>query len=169
MIIATLQLSLEKKVLLVSRYKSLLSSVISTLIGLLFPFMWMHVLIPVLPEEMCEFLECPFPFLIGLERRFYEKTKSLISEDVIIINLDRGVTKTSEVLPKMPAKEYRSLTARVRKASQNFCLHSTGKEREKELKSCEDAFDFNTYGLLNDAVEVRFDAFEIRDAFLSFF
>jgi hypothetical protein len=54
---ATLQLSLERKILLVSRFKALLSSVATTLTSLLFPFKWMHVLIPILPDDMGQFLE----------------------------------------------------------------------------------------------------------------
>lgn len=133
-LIALIQLSLEKKILLISKFKSLLSAVSATLTSLLFPFKWMHVLIPILPDEMGQFLECPFPYLIGVERRFYEKTKDEIPDDVIIINLDKGDMKINESLPKMPVKEFRTLSSRIRKASANFLLTSTGKDREKDLK-----------------------------------
>ena len=172
LIIAIIQLSLEKKVLLVSKYKSLLSAVSTTLTSLLFPFKWMHVLIPILPDEMSSFLEWPFPFLIGTEKRFYDKTKNEIPEDVIVINLDKGEMKTSEGLPKMPAKEFKLLSSRVRKASSSILLPQSSEEREKELKMCEDAFLFNVNMLLNDMMDWdkhKFDALEIRDAFLEFF
>jgi len=89
-VMSIIQLSLEKKILLVSRFKSLLYSVATTFTSLLFPFKWMHVLIPIIPDEMGQFLECPFPFLIGMEKRFYKNAKDNgeIPEDVIIINLD---------------------------------------------------------------------------------
>lgn len=167
-----IQLSLEKKVLLVSKYKSLLSAVSTTLISLLFPFKWMHVLIPILPDEMNSFLECPFPFLIGIERRFYDKTKDELSEEVMVINLDKGEMRFSESLPKMPTKEFKQLSARIRKASSNVFLPPTLKERDKELKTCEDAFLFNVGMFFNDMMDSekhKFDALEIRDAFLEFY
>lgn len=129
----------------------------------------MHVLIPVLPDEMGQFLECPFPFLIGIEKRFYDKAKDEIPDDVVIINLDKGELKMSEYMPKMPTKEMKLISSRLRKASSPFLLTSKGKEREKELKSVEDAFDFNTQAFFSDTLELKFDAFEIRDAFLEFF
>lgn len=166
---ATLQLSLERKILLVSRFKALLSSVATTLTSLLFPFKWMHVLIPILPDDMGQFLECPFPFLIGMEKRFFDKTKDEIPDDVVIINLDKGHMKISEAMPKMPQKEYKALSVRVRKASCDLYLTTTGRDRERDLKSVEDAFDFNTNAFFSDTPELKFDAFEVRDAFLEFF
>lgn len=133
-LIAIIQLSLEKKILLVSRFKSLLSAVTCTFTSLLFPFKWMHVLIPILPDEMNQFLECPFPFLVGIERRFFDKAKDGIPDDVIIINLDKGKMTMNEETPKMPQKEFKLLVNRLRKATASFYLTSTGKEREKELK-----------------------------------
>jgi hypothetical protein len=168
-LIAVIQISLEKKVLLVSRFKALLSSVSITLTSLLFPFKWMHVLIPILPDDMGQFLECPFPFLIGMEKRLYDKAKDEVPDDVIIINLDRGHMKIIEAMPKMPQKEYKALSVRVRKASSDLYLTSTGKDRERDLKAVEDAFDFNTNAFFSDTPELKFDAFEVRDAFLEFF
>lgn len=133
-IIAVMHLSLEKKVLLVSKFKSLLCAVSATLVSLLFPFRWLHVFIPVLPEDISDCLECPFPFLIGVERKFYDKVKTDIPEDVMIINLDSGMLKSPEFTPKMPTKEYRNLAARVRRVGSIVFLTSTGREREKELK-----------------------------------
>ena len=72
-------------------------------------------------------------------------------------------------MPKMPQKEYKALTVRVRKASSDLYLTSTGRDREKELKSVEDAFNFNTNAFFSDTPELKFDAFEVRDAFLEFF
>ena len=132
----------------------------------------MHVLIPILPDEMSSFLEWPFPFLIGIEKRFYDKTKSEIPEDVIIINIDKGEMRTIETLPKMPTKEFKLLSSRIRKASSMVYLSTASEDRDKELKMCEDAFLFNVNMLLNDMVDCdkhKFDALEIRDAFLEYF
>lgn len=60
-------LLLEKKVLLISKYKALLMHASVALISFLFPFSWKHVMIPILPKNMTEVLEAPVPYLIGVD------------------------------------------------------------------------------------------------------
>lgn len=57
---------LEKKVLLVSKKKSLLSNVSRAILALLFPFKWEHVLIPILPKQLLHCIETIFPYIIGV-------------------------------------------------------------------------------------------------------
>jgi len=58
---------LEKKILFISKHKSLLSSFSTALVSLIFPFIWMHVYVPLIPDSMKNSLEAPFPYMIGLE------------------------------------------------------------------------------------------------------
>lgn len=62
-----LALLMEKKVLLISEHKALLTHAAIALISFLFPLCWKHVLIPILPKNMTDVLDAPFPFLIGIE------------------------------------------------------------------------------------------------------
>ena len=48
------EIMLEHKVLLVSKHTSLLTSAATALISFMFPFNWMHVMIPVVPECMTD-------------------------------------------------------------------------------------------------------------------
>lgn len=61
------QLILERKILLVSRYKTLLTQSCIALMSFIFPLNWLHSLIPILPLEMIDILDAPVPFLIGIE------------------------------------------------------------------------------------------------------
>ena len=61
------QLILERKILLVSRYKTLLTQSCIAIMSFLFPLNWLHTLIPILPIEMIDILDAPLPFLIGIE------------------------------------------------------------------------------------------------------
>jgi hypothetical protein len=45
----------------------LLNHAAVALISFLFPLCWKHVLIPILPKNMTDFLDAPFPFLVGIE------------------------------------------------------------------------------------------------------
>ena len=58
---------MEKKVLLISKYKALLTHASIALISFLFPLCWKHVLIPILPKNMTDVLDAPVPFLIGID------------------------------------------------------------------------------------------------------
>lgn len=62
-----LQLALERKLLFVSRHKSLLTQACISLVSFIFPLCWKHTLIPILPIEMIDVLDAPLPFLIGIE------------------------------------------------------------------------------------------------------
>jgi hypothetical protein len=57
---------LEKKVLLVSSHKCLLSNVSHAILTLIFPFKWEHVLIPILPVPLRNCIETIFPYIIGI-------------------------------------------------------------------------------------------------------
>ena len=61
------QLMLEKKILLVSKHKSLLTQAAISFQSFIFPLCWKHNLIPILPAEMVDILDAPVPFLFGIE------------------------------------------------------------------------------------------------------
>lgn len=61
------RLFLERKILLVSKYKSLLTQTSTALMSFAFPFQWKHTLIPILPSDMIDVIDAPYPFLIGIE------------------------------------------------------------------------------------------------------
>jgi hypothetical protein len=57
---------MERKVLLISKHKALLTHVGVAMISLLFPFCWKNPLVLILPPSMKAFLDAPFPYLIGI-------------------------------------------------------------------------------------------------------
>jgi hypothetical protein len=61
-----IHLCLERKVLLVSKYKNLLAQVTTALMSLMYPLSWQQTCIPILHSEVIEAIEAPFPFLIGV-------------------------------------------------------------------------------------------------------
>ncbi len=62
-----LNVLLEQKILFVSSHKSLLYSFATAITSFIFPFVWMHVFVPIIPESMTTALEAPFPFIMGIE------------------------------------------------------------------------------------------------------
>ena len=67
------QLALERKILLVSEHKTLLTQVAVALCSFIFPLSWNHTLIPILPMSMINVIDAPFPFLIGVQRRILDE------------------------------------------------------------------------------------------------
>jgi DENN domain-containing protein 5 len=61
-------LLMESKVAIFSARYALLTPVIEALLALLFPFVWQGALIPVMPMGMCDILDAPVPFFVGLHR-----------------------------------------------------------------------------------------------------
>ena len=82
-------LMLERKVLVLSRHKALLTQVIYCFISFMFPFQWKHPLIPILPIGMIDALDAPFPFFIGIEPTHLLEEMD-IENDVVMVDLDNG-------------------------------------------------------------------------------
>lgn len=61
------QVLFERKILFVSRHKSLLTQAVVALMSFIFPLCWKHTLIPILPAEMIDYIDSPYIYLIGIE------------------------------------------------------------------------------------------------------
>ena len=55
----------ERRIIFLSKLEHLNSS-LEALLSLLYPFTWPYVYVPLLPIGLLEFLETPFPYIIGL-------------------------------------------------------------------------------------------------------
>jgi hypothetical protein len=82
---------LEKRVLLVSSYYSVLATVAESLRMLLHPLQWCHAYVPVLPKPMLGYLECPTPYLFGIHRSCADA--SVLpppAPDLVLVDLDHN-------------------------------------------------------------------------------
>ena len=105
-----LALLLEKKILLISKYKALLTHASVALISFLFPLCWKHVLIPILPKNMTDVLDAPVPFLIGIDPMILKDDSNFeIPNEVYRVDLDNGFISLRDSKPKLPSKEYKLL------------------------------------------------------------
>jgi len=148
----------DKKILLFSKHKALLTHCCVALISFLFPFNYQHILIPILPENMTGALEAPVPYLIGIETRILTEDLE-IPTDVYRVDLDNGVVSLRDNLPKVPSSHYKVLRQKLKKATDWIVRPDPYLEQVD--------FAFNTMFLDPDA-EDDISEFEIRDAFLEF-
>lgn len=163
-------LLLERKVLMISKHKALLTQLINCFLSFMFPFQWKHPLIPILPLSMIETLDAPFPFLIGIEPT--PRLEELdIEGDVIRVYLDTGVVMvpndhlTGSHFPEMPFRERKALKTRLHKASEHL-VEQTDIPDQAMLEQVDLAF--NHACVYDPEEEHLFDHLEIRDAFLEF-
>lgn len=79
----------ESRVVICSSHYSLLTPICEALLSLLFPFVWQGCYIPVMPYNMLDVLEAPFPYLIGLHSRFLKGEHR--PHGVVIVDTDEDI------------------------------------------------------------------------------
>jgi hypothetical protein len=132
---------LEQKILFLSKHKSLLTSFAIALTSFIFPFVWMNIFIPIIPEGMSNFLEAPFSFIMGMvlqEREEFDFSE--VPEDVTIVLIDEGEVRSNVPMPRMPVKEMKTLISRLKKATQLFKRGSEDLNRQI-LENSDDAYN----------------------------
>ena len=87
---------LERKILFVSKNYSLLTAASACLQMLLKPLRWQHLCIPVLPRSMIDTLECPTPFIIGVNSVYAFKRDFPFVLDLVIVDLDAGTIQSQQ-------------------------------------------------------------------------
>ena len=73
----------EKKLLFVDDNYERLSNIIDIFISLIYPFQWIHTYIPIMSEEMINYIETFLPFVNGIHNSLFPLIKKLVKEDAI--------------------------------------------------------------------------------------
>lgn len=74
-----LALMTENKVLILSRSFSQIYNASRALLALMYPFVYSHVYIPILPIDMLDFVSSPTPFLMGTHSSVKNQTQDIVS------------------------------------------------------------------------------------------
>jgi len=158
-------LLLERSVFLISHTnKSCLNHVCMALISLLFPFKWMHILIPILPEKSKVFLESPVPVIMGIP--FKNINLNEFPYDSIVVNLDnKRIEKYQDRLPPLPPKVNQHMMKRLEKFKNKYNnIENIGKiQLADEVFNCAELYENN------DNKDNPFIPLEIRDIFYEAF
>ncbi|KAL4510582.1 hypothetical protein ABPG72_004736 [Tetrahymena utriculariae] len=155
---------LEKKLFIISKYKSVITQVAEALISLIFPFQWNHVYIPILPDMFKTYMEAPLPFIIGLEQKLKNfDISSGIQSESIQAYLDSNDLINIEWMPALPEKFLKQLKKRLQSYSN---LHLPIQDVKNFLDMQDLAFE-NPFAE-DEIPPVNFNPFDIRDSFLEF-
>ena len=78
-------LLIESRIILCSNDLGKLSACVNGAVGLLNPFSWQHVFIPVLPNSMIDYCCAPMPFVIGILTSSLPKVLTMPIEEVFLL------------------------------------------------------------------------------------
>lgn len=76
----------ERRIIFTSRRLDRLSSCIQAANAFLYPMVWQHIFIPVLPMKLKDYLSAPMPYLIGVPQTVLETVRKYNNKKNIIYN-----------------------------------------------------------------------------------
>jgi hypothetical protein len=92
-------LLVERRLIFIATRLSTLSACVHAAVAMLYPFIWQHVFIPVLPPSLLSFCCAPMPFVVGVLRSCHESLEKVaagIENDVILVDIDNNKITTIE-------------------------------------------------------------------------
>lgn len=106
---------MESRIILLSTHTAMLHIAARAITSLLYPFEWHGAYIPVLPARLLEMLEAPFPYIVGVERR-YDKI-NMPMDDFVLVDLDNDAVITGMDQSPLPRQQRRKLTSLLQLAA----------------------------------------------------
>lgn len=97
----------EQKLLFVDDQYERISFVINCFVSLLYPYQWIHTLIPIMSYQMLKYLQSFLPFLNGIHTSLFEDAKSVLEEadeGVFIIYINKNIIDINSNLAGKPIK-----------------------------------------------------------------
>jgi hypothetical protein len=148
----------ESKIIVHSNQLSLLNFVTESAISLIYPFLWNHTYIPVLPESLLNFTHAPVPFLFGVHSSLIQKVLHKNENFLLILDVDKSSFRLSspsvcnfENVPEYPEEHQMMFIASIQ---QHISFSNESIDISKRAHSFEftirKLFMENIYDLLYD-------------------
>lgn len=90
---------LEKQIAVVCSNLGILSASVLSIIPLIRPYQWQSLLMPVLPNDMLDFLDAPVPYIVGVKNKTTEVQSKLTN--VILVDANKNQVR-SPTIPQLP-------------------------------------------------------------------
>ncbi|OAY27060.1 uncharacterized protein LOC110603584 [Manihot esculenta] len=90
---------LEKQIVVVCSNLGILSALILSIVPLIRPYQWQSLLMPILPDDMLDFLDAPVPYIVGVKNKTSEVQSKL--SNTILVDANKNQVK-SPTLPQLP-------------------------------------------------------------------
>ncbi|GAB2218080.1 hypothetical protein Droror1_Dr00001297 [Drosera rotundifolia] len=93
---------LEKQIVIVCSNLGILSASVLSIIPLIRPYQWHSLLMPVLPNDMLDFLDAPVPYIVGVKNKTSEVQSKLTN--VVLVDLNKNQVKSPSI-PQLPKQK----------------------------------------------------------------
>ena len=160
----------EKKILFIDNDYTRLSNFTDNFISLLYPFQWMHTYIPIMSNQMLQYLETFLPFINGINISFLPLVKELYqaddmeqNEEIFLIYIQEKKFKLGTSLIGKNKNNHKYFEANVPSLPNN--LEKELKNKLKKIKDEIDNFE-KTHHVSKNLEEFEI---KIRIAFIEFF
>lgn len=90
---------LEKQIIVICPNLGVLSAVVLSTIPLIRPFQWQSLILPILPNQMLDFLDAPVPYIVGVKHK--SSAVRAKSSSVVLVNAQRDKV-TMPYTPQLP-------------------------------------------------------------------
>ncbi|XP_034193078.2 DENN domain-containing protein 1A isoform X2 [Osmia lignaria lignaria] len=84
----------ERRIIFTSKRLSRLSACVQACNALIYPMIWQHIYIPVLPLFLIDYLLAPMPFLIGVPAPTLQRVRKGDLEEVVILDADNNTIES---------------------------------------------------------------------------
>ncbi|CAH1998637.1 unnamed protein product [Acanthoscelides obtectus] len=108
----------ERRIIFVSKKLQRLSACAQSANDIIYPMIWQHIFIPVLPMSLIDYLLAPIPFLIGVPEEVFKQVHRIEIGDVVILDADTNTIDTPfDDLNNLPQEVITSLKKQLRNKS----------------------------------------------------
>lgn len=90
---------LEKQIVVASSNMGILSASVLSVVPLIRPYQWQSLLMPVLPNDMLDFLDAPVPYIVGIMNMTSEVQSKLMN--AILVDADKNQVRSTPI-PCLP-------------------------------------------------------------------
>ncbi|XP_057181913.1 DENN/MADD domain containing 2Db isoform X2 [Triplophysa rosa] len=115
---------MERRIVFISEELSTLSQVLHAVAALLYPFVWQHTFISIVPKVLIDVCSAPTPYLLGVQKNMLE----LITDrsDLLIVDLSNGaktkfITKLGDEESILPVKLKEEVLLALSARKHNAC------------------------------------------------
>ncbi|XP_043252607.1 DENN domain-containing protein 1A isoform X1 [Colletes gigas] len=84
----------ERRIIFTSKRLSRLSACVQACNALIYPMIWQHIYIPVLPLSLIDYLLAPMPFLIGVPAPTLQRVRKSDLGEVVILDADNNTIES---------------------------------------------------------------------------
>ena len=132
-------LLVERRIIFCSKKISTLSNIAQVMMALIYPFVWQHIFIPILPESLLSYCCAPMPFVVGVLESHIDQVLKMPMDEVLIVMIDDDqFTRTPESdidadVNLIPQKYFNELLKNL-KLARKLAKRANGKKSRVKLQ-----------------------------------